>query len=93
MMPEKMEELLLEIKDEIGQINVELGKINTKLDADYLAIHGNGKPGLLSQVSNLSERLVKLEEKDRHNGNMWIVIGFIVNALISLAALYVNYKR
>ena len=30
-----------------------LGRIETKLDNDYKALHGNGKPGLLDRVTTL----------------------------------------
>jgi len=88
MNSDKLEELLIEIKDDIGTINVSLGKIDTKLDADFHAIHGNGKPGLIADVKNLTERIIKLEEKNKHNGTLWIILGFIINAAISLAAIF-----
>ena len=33
-----------------------LGRIETKLDNDFLAIHGNGQPGLLTRVAKLEEQ-------------------------------------
>ena len=33
-----------------------LGRIETKLDNDFRAIHGNGQPGLLQRVSKLEEQ-------------------------------------
>ena len=34
-----------------------LARIETKLDADYTALHGNGKPGLLDRVSKLENSM------------------------------------
>ena len=88
MNSDKLEDLLIEIKDQIGTINVALGKIDTKLDADYHALYGNGKPGLIHDVVELTKRVIKLEEKNKHNGTLWIIVGFIINAAISLAAIF-----
>lgn len=88
MNSEKMEETLLLIQNGISEIKVDLGKINTKLDADYRAIHGNGRPGLMQQVADQQVRIARLEEKNASRGTLWIVLGFILNAAVSLAALF-----
>jgi uncharacterized coiled-coil protein SlyX len=38
-----------------------LGRIETKLDNDYHALHGNGKPGLLDRVSHLENQAALIE--------------------------------
>lgn len=38
-----------------------LGRIETKLDADYRALHGNGHPGLIDKHSDLEQRVRILE--------------------------------
>ena len=81
MTPEKMEELLLKISQAVAQIN-------TNLDADFRAIHGNGKPGLVWQIGDHDVRIAKLEERNKHNGTLWLVIGFIANAIISILSLF-----
>jgi len=88
MNPDKLEDLMLGIKDDLGKMNVKLGKIDTKLDADYLAIHGNGKPGILSKLEDINARVIKLEEKNKHTGTLWILIGFLVNTVISIASFF-----
>ena len=88
MTNDKLEELMLEIKDDLGKINVKLGKIDTKLDADYHEIHGNGKPGILTKLEDINTRVTKLEEKNKHTGTLWIVLGFLANALIALASFF-----
>lgn len=42
-----------------------LGRIETKLDNDYRAIHGNGHPGLLDRVSSVEQRLTISELHDK----------------------------
>ena len=34
-----------------------LGRIETKLDNDFHALHGNGKPGLIEKVAALEEKV------------------------------------
>jgi 23S rRNA A2030 N6-methylase RlmJ len=43
-----------------------LGRIETKLDNDYRAIHGNGHPGLMDRMARVEQRLTvsELQEKE-----------------------------
>ena len=45
-----------------------LGRIETKLDADYRALHGNGRPGVIDRVSDL-EGKVEILSKDQTPSN------------------------
>ncbi len=85
---EKMEENIQAIRSDIAEIKVDIAKITTKLDADYRALHGNGKPGLVQEVTDHEVRLARLEEKNASRGTMWIVLGFILNAAISMVAIF-----
>ena len=71
-----------------------LGSIEQKLDQDYHALHGNGGPGLLQNVKNITERLVTLETKDKerahHYGVFAGIVGFIVNAALAIWAALKN---
>jgi len=40
-----------------------LGRIETKLDADFRALHGNGHPGLLDRVALLESEMHELHSK------------------------------
>ncbi len=67
-----------------------LGRIEERLKNDFYTIHGNGKPGIVDKVNNITQRIEVLEskEKDRskHTGFVAGVVGFIVNAIIALYA-------
>ena len=71
-----------------------LGSIETKLDQDYHALHGNGGPGLLQKMEKANERLVQLETKDKerahHYGVFAGIVGFIVNAALAIYAAFKN---
>lgn len=67
-----------------------LGRIEERLTNDFRLIHGNGKPGIVDKVQNITTRIEHLEarekERSRHTGLLAGVIGFIVNAIIALYA-------
>ncbi|MBR6371991.1 MAG: hypothetical protein IKS20_02305 [Victivallales bacterium] len=57
-----------------------LGRIETKLDNDFRAIHGNGQPGLLTRVT-------KLEEQQKINEGKKGWVKELLATLLSLLAL------
>lgn len=64
-----------------------LTSIEVKLDADYRALHGNGKPGLLDRVS-------KLENSMYAGGMLYRAVVSFVAWIITLAvALYAALKN
>jgi hypothetical protein len=64
-----------------------LTSIEVKLDADYRALHGNGKPGLLDRVS-------KLENSMYAGGMLYRAIVSFVAWLVALAvAIYAALKN
>ena len=64
-----------------------LARIETKLDADYTALHGNGKPGLLDRVS-------KLENSMYAGGFLYRTIVSFIAWLVALAvAVYAALKN
>ncbi|MBQ9501777.1 MAG: hypothetical protein IJU70_06450 [Lentisphaeria bacterium] len=75
-------------------ISTTLADIKAKLEQDYHALHGNGSPGLLEKVNNITTRLVTLETKDKershHYGVFAGIIGFIVNAALAIWAALKN---
>lgn len=76
------------------QIVKDIAEIKVKVNSDYAALYGNGKPGLIQDVKDITERLVTLEVKDkennRHAGLVAGIVGFIVNAAIALWAALKN---
>lgn len=67
-----------------------LARIETKLTQDYHALHGNGKPGILDEMKNITTRVERLEnrekEQSKHAGVIAGIIGFIINAAIAIYA-------
>lgn len=67
-----------------------LARIETKLIQDYNALHGNGKPGIITKMENITSRVDNLEarqkEQSKQTGLVAGVIGFLVNAAIALYA-------
>jgi len=64
-----------------------LTSIEVKLDADYRALHGNGKPGLLDRVN-------KLENSMYAGGMLYRAIVSFVAWLVTLAvAIYAAFKN
>lgn len=64
-----------------------LTSIEVKLDADYRALHGNGKPGLLDRVN-------KLENSIYAGGIMYRAVVSFVAWLIAIAvAVYAAVKN
>lgn len=85
MTQEEMGELLLDIKGE-------LKLINQKLDQDYKSIHGNGKPGLIDNVSMLDTRITIVETQTDTSLKWLKLCGWIISVLIAVATLYVTYR-
>ena len=64
-----------------------LTSIEVKLDADYRALHGNGKPGLLDRVN-------KLENSMYAGGMLYRAVVSVIAWLITLAvAIYAALKN
>lgn len=66
-----------------------LGRIETKLDADFRTLHGNGQPGLVQKHDTLGARVDRLET----TWKTWGVVGglllgavSVIHALISIFA-------
>lgn len=55
MTDSKRDELLL-------QIWQKLGEIDTKLNADYKALHGNGSPGLVEKHNDLEKKVQAIDQ-------------------------------
>ena len=58
-------------------------EIKNKLKTDYAHLHGNGRPGLLERVQKLEDWQAA---KQHHYGAVAVVIGFVINATITLYA-------
>ncbi len=64
-----------------------LTSIEVKLDADYRALHGNGKPGLLDRVN-------KLENSMYAGGMLYRAVVSVIAWIVTLAvAIYAALKN
>lgn len=71
-----------------------LGRIETKLDADYRALHGNGRPGVVEQTQDLTRRLGAVEDRlaaaeksGRH------AVGFVAWVIATATAVYAAFFK
>ena len=82
MTQEDLEKYVIETGQALARIDERLGHIQGALDRDFLALHGNGHPGIL-------ERLTKLEEASKSTWHIVRTIGTLILSLASMAiALY-----
>ena len=83
-MPINTDELII-------QIHAKVSEIDTKLENDYRALYGNGKPGLIADVVELQKELAVIKAKQSWWGSAiagWLsVIAFIITTVISIIAL------
>ena len=83
-MPINTDELII-------QIHAKVGEIGAKLENDYRALYGNGKPGLIADVAELQKELAVIKAKQSWWGSAiagWLsVIAFIITTVISIIAL------
>lgn len=59
-------------------------KITEELDADFRALYGNGKPGLVERVQKIEDWQAA---RQHHWGAAAAVIGFIINAAVAVYAI------
>lgn len=78
---------LEDIGDILNEIRSDLKVMRHDLDADYRAIHGNGKPGLIEDVHQLQLRVGRLET--RHSVAREI-IGHLITLAAALLAVYLK---
>ena len=71
-----------------------LARIEERLTHDYHELHGNGKPGILEKVQNITQRVDRLESnqqaQSKHTGMIAADIAWIVNAAIAIYAALKN---
>ena len=83
--------MAINIEELIIQTHAKVSEIDAKLGADYRALYGNGKPGLIADVSELQKELAVIKAKQSWWGSAiagWLsVIAFIITTAISIVAL------
>ena len=70
-----------------------LGRIETKLDNDFRALHGNGQPGLIEKTQKLEQRVKSLEDMARTQSGIAgkVIVGLAW--LVTTAIAFYNLLR
>jgi len=80
------------LKDAISDLEKNVVEIKSHLDADYSALHGNGKPGLLTEHQDLEKRVSALEIKAATQsgiaGKIVIAVAWFITTAIALYNLF-----
>jgi hypothetical protein len=80
------------LKDSISALEKSVVEIKDHLDADYSALHGNGKPGLLVEHQNLEKRVhaleIKLSTQSGIAGKIVIALAWLVTTAIAFYNLF-----
>ena len=80
------------LKDSISELEKSVVEIKDHLDADYSALHGNGKPGLLAEHQNLEKRVhtleIKLNTQSGIVGKIVIALAWLVTTAIAFYNLF-----
>ena len=83
-----------DLKNALSTLEKTVVTLKDHLDADYSALHGNGKPGLLAEHQDLEKRVHTLELKDESNRGFtaWI-LNFIAWVVTTVVAVYAAIKN
>lgn len=69
-----------------------LSRIETKLDADYRALYGNGRPGLIDDMSNVKRDICLLKARQSWWGTAlagWLsILSWLATTGIAVVALF-----
>ena len=69
-----------------------LGRIETKLDNDFSALHGNGQPGLIKKHEKLESRVKSIEDAMKTQsgiaGKVIIGLAWLVTTAIAFYNLF-----
>lgn len=75
----------------IRQIYADLQVIKTKMDSDYRALYGNGKPGLIDDVANLKSDIAIIKAKQSWFGSSlagWLsLLAWLITTAVSILAI------
>ena len=83
-----------DLKNALSTLEKTVVTLKDHLDADYSALHGNGKPGLLAEHQDLEKRVHTLELKAESNRDFtaWI-LNFIAWLVTTAVAVYAAIKK
>lgn len=81
------------LKDSISELEKSVVELKDHLDADYLALHGNGKPGLIANHQDLEKRVHTLEMRVDTQSGVASKIVIAVAWLVTTAIAFYNLLR
>ena len=70
-----------------------LGRIETKLDNDFRALHGNGQPGLIEKHEKLEQRVKSLEDMAKTQSGIASKVVIGIAWLVTTAIAFYNLFR
>lgn len=70
-----------------------LGRIETKLDNDFRALHGNGQPGLIEKTQKLEQRVKSLEDTAKTQSGIAEKVIVALAWLVTTAIAFYNLFR
>ncbi len=76
-----------EVIERLSGIESDIKQVHKDLKEDYRILHGNGHPGLIHRVTVLEAHQ---KAKENHVGIIAGIIGFVINAIIALFAVFKN---
>ena len=83
--------MAINIEELIIQTHAKVSEIDAKLGADYRALYGNGKPGLIADVAELQKEMAVAKAKSSWFGSAlagWLsILAWLVTTAIALASL------
>ena len=83
-----------ELKSALSTLEKTVVTLKDHLDADYSALHGNGKPGLLAEHQELEKRVHTLEIKaDSNRGFIAWVLNALAWVVTTVVAVYAAIKN
>lgn len=81
-----------ELKSAVSELEKNVVSLKDHLDADYSALHGNGKPGLLAEHSDLEKRVhtleMRMETQSGIAGKVIIALAWLVTTAIAFYNLF-----
>ena len=85
------------LKDSISELEKSVVELKDHLDADYSALHGNGKPGLIADHQDLEKRVHTLEMRvDTQSGiagKIIIGIAWLITTIIACYNLFSKVSK
>lgn len=91
MAPQSTADKILSDGELLREIYSDIQVIKTKLEADYRALYGNGKPGLVADMEDVKREICLMKAKQSWWGSAlagWLsILAWLVSTAIAFIAL------